>query len=148
MAIPKSGPSGKYYLLASQGSDIKDLTIAVLNKDRNDVQALDLYINVSQQVTLSVQGPGELHLSGFFEPSREEMDENMFLEEDEDEEEEEEEEVAGNLNQNLKQAKQNALKNATAARKQQVSDEDESEDEDYGEEDEDESEEEEEEPVQ
>ena len=37
VAIPKNGPNGKYYLLASQGSDIKDLTIAVLNKDRNDV---------------------------------------------------------------------------------------------------------------
>lgn len=54
VAIPKSGPSGKYYLLASQGNDIKDLTIAVLSKDKNDVQALGLYINASQQVTLTV----------------------------------------------------------------------------------------------
>ena len=44
-------------------------------------------------MTLSITGPGELHLSGFFEPQRDEMDENMFL--DEDEEEEEEEEVQG-----------------------------------------------------
>ena len=54
VAIPKSGPAGKYYLLATQGTEIKDLTIAVLNKDKNDVQALDIYINVSQQVSLSV----------------------------------------------------------------------------------------------
>ena len=78
------------------------MTLAVLNKDKNDVQALDLYINASQQITLSVSGPGELHLSGFFEPAREEMDENMFYDEEEDEDEEEEEEVGGKINQNLK----------------------------------------------
>lgn len=141
IAIPKSGPKGKYYLLASQGSEIKDLTVGVLEKDKNEVQALDLYINVSQQVTLTVQGPGELHLSGFFEPSREEMDEHMFDDEEDEEEEEEEEEEINGLNKSLKAAKLNAQKNATVARKQADSDEEE-DDEDFEDEDEDEEEEE------
>ena len=37
VAIPKNAPNGKYYLLASFGKDVKDLTLASLNKERNDV---------------------------------------------------------------------------------------------------------------
>lgn len=130
VALPKNAPNGKVSLLASMGKDLKDLTIATLQKDKVDQVYLDLYINISQNVTLSVSG-GELHLSGFFEPQRDEMDENMFLDEDEDEEEEE---VQGNgkLNASLKQAKVNAMKNAKGG----ASDEDEDDDEeDYDEED-------------
>lgn len=42
-------------------------------------------------MTLSVEG-GELHLSGFYEPQRDEMDEGMFMDEEEDDEEEDVEE--------------------------------------------------------
>lgn len=56
--------------------------------------SLDLYFNTTQNVTLSVQGAAELHLSGFFEPNRDEMDEGMFM--DAEEEDDEEEEVLGN----------------------------------------------------
>jgi len=79
------------------------LTIACLQKDKVDSFALDLYINVSQNLTISVQGAAEIHLSGFFEPQSSEIDENMFLDEGEDEEEEEENE--GKLSSSLKQAK-------------------------------------------
>lgn len=136
VALPKSAGNGKVHLVASMGKDLKDLTLATLQKDKVETLALDLYVNVSQQVTLAIQGAGELHLSGFFEPQREEMEENMFDYggEDEDEDEEEEEEVNGKkLNQSLKVAKQNALKNA------HLSDEEEDdEDDDEDEEDEDE----------
>ena len=76
------------------------MTLATLQKDKVESVALDLYVNVSQQVVLSVSGaPGaELHLSGFFEPQREGEDEGMFMdaeEEDEDEEISDEEQVAG-----------------------------------------------------
>ena len=69
---------------------------------------------------MSVSGAqgAELHLSGFFEPQREMDDEGMFMDGAEDEEEEgsDDEEVAGKkLNQSLKQAKTNALKNVSAA---------------------------------
>jgi hypothetical protein len=50
------------------GKDIKELTLTTLTKDKVESIALDLYINVTQDVTLSVLGSGELHLSGFFEP--------------------------------------------------------------------------------
>lgn len=84
------------------GKDLKDLTLATLCKDKVETIALDIYINVSQNVTLSISGPGELHLSGFYEPQRDEMDENMFLDEEEEDEEEEVLVAGGKVNQNLK----------------------------------------------
>lgn len=103
---------------------------------------VDIYINVTQNVTLSIVGGGELHLSGFFEPQREDMDENMFLDEDEEDEEEEELVPGVKVNQNLKQAKANALKNAKGGAPLPDSDEDDDEeDEDDDEEDEDDDEE-------
>ena len=73
------------------GKDLQKLTLATLQKDKVETISLDIYINVSQQVTLSVEG-GELHLSGFYEPQRDEMDEGMFMDEEEDDEEEDVEE--------------------------------------------------------
>jgi hypothetical protein len=54
-------------------------------------------------------------LGGYFEPNKD-LDEGMFYDgqeeyDDEDEEEENEADTNGKLNKNLKQAKQNALKN-------------------------------------
>jgi hypothetical protein len=109
VALPRDAKANsKVTLLVSMGKDLKDLTIATLTKDKVEVVALDLYINISQAVSFSTVG-GDLHLSGFFEPQREEMDENMFFDGEEDEEEEGEDEVSGNL----KTAKQNAMKNST-----------------------------------
>ena len=81
--------------------------MACLTKDKLDTQSLDLYFNVNQKVTLSVSGSAEIHLSGYFEPNREEMDDEgmMFDDADEDEDEDFEEEVAakgGKLDKNLK----------------------------------------------
>jgi len=69
VSLPKTATqAGKVYLLASSGKDLQNLTIACLQKDKVDSFALDLYINVSQNLTISVQGAAEIHLSGFFEP--------------------------------------------------------------------------------
>lgn len=95
VALPKSAPQGKLYLLATMG-ELQGLTLASLEKGKVESVSLDLYVNVSQQITLSVAGApnAELHLSGFFEPQRSaEDEEGMFLDEEEDDEEEEE--VAG-----------------------------------------------------
>jgi hypothetical protein len=76
--------------------------LATLQKDKVENVALDIYINVSQTLTLSVSS-GELHLSGFFEPQRDEVDDGMFLDEDEDEDEDEEVEAnGGKLKDSLK----------------------------------------------
>jgi Nucleoplasmin-like domain len=109
VALPKNAPNGKIYLQASMGANLKDLTLATLIKDKVESVALDLYVNVSQQVVLSVSGPqgAELHLSGFFEPQREGDDEGMFMDGEDDEEIDEEDvsdedEKAGkNLNKSL-----------------------------------------------
>ena len=85
--------------------DIKNLCVATLQADKKEQQALDIYINVSQDITISTKGPNEVHLSGYFEPSADaehgalgDMEEVLGLEDDEEEEEEdddsEEEEVA------------------------------------------------------
>lgn len=112
------------------GKDLSGVVIATLQKDKVEQVALDLYINVSQNVVLSVEGNGELHLTGFFEPQRDDMDEGMFL--DEDEEDEEEEPAAnGKLNASLKVAKANAMKNAQGGASD---DEDSEDDEEYDEE--------------
>jgi len=123
------------------GKDLKDLTLATLQKDKVETVALDIYINVSQNVTLSISGAGELHLSGFFEPQRDDMDENMFLDEEEEDEEDEEIEVAGTgkVNQNLKQAKANALKNAKGGAPIPDSDDEDEDDEDEDEDEEEDS---------
>ena len=107
-ALPKNTTGGgKVYLLASQGKDLQNMTLTCLQKDKIDSASLDLYINITQNLTLSVQGAPELHLSGYFEPNRDELDEGgLMLDEDEDEldEEEEEEGLNGKVNKNLKQA--------------------------------------------
>ena len=100
---------------------------------------LDIYFNITQNVTISAVG-GEVHLSGFFEPQKEELDDDMFLDDEEEEEEEEGVATNGKLNASLKQAKANALKNAKGAfgDEDEDDDDDEEEEEDYDEEDEDE----------
>ncbi len=65
-ALPANS-TGKVHLLASDGKEVKDLVLATLQKDRVENVSLDIYINVSQNLTLSVSS-GEIHLSGFFEP--------------------------------------------------------------------------------
>jgi hypothetical protein len=151
VALPKNAPAGKVHLLITMGKGtegVQDLTLATLQKDKIESIALDLYVNVQQQITLSVSGaPGaELHLSGFFEPQREEDDdEGMFVDGEEDEEEEEEVATGSTkkLQSSLQQAKTNALKNASKLG--ELASEDDEDDEEYddeeeGEDEEDESE--------
>ena len=140
VALPATS-QGKVHLLASDGKEIKDLVLATLQKDKVENVSLDIYINVTQNLTLSASS-GELHLSGFFEPQRDEVDDGMFLDEDEEDDEDEEVEAGtGKLKDSLKQAKANALKNARAL-EEDDDDEDEDEDDEDLDEDEDEDEEE------
>lgn len=111
VALPASA-TGKVQLLASDGKEVKDLVLATLHKDKVENVSLDIYINASQNIVLSVSG-GEVHLSGFFEPQRDDVDEGMFMDDDEDEDEDDEvEATGGKLKDSLKQARTNALKNA------------------------------------
>jgi len=74
------------------GKQLKNLNIAVLS-DKCEVQALDLYLNISQDITIAVQGKGEVHMSGYFEPNNSLEDGMMMgdMEDDEDIDDEEEE---------------------------------------------------------
>ena len=102
VALPaNASSSGKTYLLLSNDKGIKDLTLACLQKDKKEVQPFDIYINNSQKLTLTVQGDSDLHLSGYFEPMSNELDEDMLFD-GEDEDEEEEEETGGKINSNLR----------------------------------------------
>jgi hypothetical protein len=77
--------------MGGKGEQIKDLTVACLEKNKVETAFLDLYVNITQQVTLSVSGPtcAELHLTGYFEPQRETDEEAMFMDGEEEEEEDE-----------------------------------------------------------
>lgn len=144
----------KTFVQVSMGKDLKGLQIAVLTPDRNEVQALDLYLNISQDITISVRGKGEVHLAGYFEPNNS-LDDQMYgqdlgeLDEDEESEEESEEEVpkkkavanggkadpdvqgfkkGSDLDKSLKAANKNTIKNSMDV--ESDSDDEESEDED------------------
>ena len=92
----KSGAQSVFVTLKSSGDnvanrDIKNLCIARLSEKREQ-QALDIYLNVSQDITITTSGPGEVHLSGYFEPGRGAEEGalgdmgDLELEDDEDEE--------------------------------------------------------------
>jgi beta-phosphoglucomutase-like phosphatase (HAD superfamily) len=76
-------------------------------------------------VTLIVKGPSEVHISGYFEPKGDDMDDDMFYgnedaeEEAEEDEEESDEKPAAKpmkaIEANLKQAQANSAKNASAS---------------------------------
>ena len=97
--------SKSYVTVTMRGSDaaktLKNLTIAVLTPDKNEMQPLDIYCNISQDLTISCQGKNEVHMAGYFEPNREleagfdpneldDDDEEMELEDVEDDDDEEE----------------------------------------------------------
>lgn len=119
-----SGKSTRLY--AKNGKDA-NVCIACLS-DKQEQASLDLYINCTQNVTFSVQGPSEIHLSGYFEPKGDDMDDDMFYgqegaegeddEDEDDDDEDEEEEVkpkhgkAKAIDDNLKMAQMNSQKNA------------------------------------
>jgi nucleophosmin 1 len=143
---------GKSYVTASLGKELKNLTVAVLAPNRHEVQPLDLYLNISQNITLSVVGKNEVHLSGYFEPNNSVEDQlygaGMEDELDDDEEEEEEDvedklfgapsgakkaSAGENLDKSLKAARKNALKNTMNEDDDDSSDEEDDDSEEEGE---------------
>jgi len=94
-ALSKASEPGKAYLMITKGKET--FTVAVLQKDKVETVLMDIYVRTSQNVKLTVSGKGEVHVTGYFEPT-EEVDkdaEEAFLEgalgEEEDESESEEE---------------------------------------------------------
>jgi hypothetical protein len=59
------------------GKELKNLQIACLAPNSHEVQPLDLYLNISQNITISVSGKSEVHLSGYFEPNNS-IEEGMY----------------------------------------------------------------------
>jgi len=60
------------------------------------MQPLDLYLNVSQNITISCSGKNEVHLSGYFEPNNS-LDDAMYGQEEMDDEDEDEDGIEGKL---------------------------------------------------
>ena len=62
------------------------LTLAVLEKDKNDMASLDLFFPTSNPPTFFNNSKNEIHLTGYFEPENEEdmdgMDDMSDLEEE------------------------------------------------------------------
>ena len=84
--------------------------MAILSKDRDAVK-VDLYFNVTQDVKLVLKGAPkgtEVSLSGYYEPSADDVDDDMFMgapgmEDDDEDDEDDEEEVAPSKAKALKQ---------------------------------------------
>jgi len=69
VSLPKNAEcKGNVYLTATMEKDLSNLTIANLKKGDRESQPIDIYIHMSQNIKLSVQGANEVHLSGYFEP--------------------------------------------------------------------------------
>jgi hypothetical protein len=117
-ALPKSAQAGKIQLTLSNGKDLKDLVVCTLQKEKVENQSLDLYIHISQPIELKVSGPGEIHLSGYVEPSQD-MEDNEFMqggdlddEEDSEEEMDEQRTKDKRVKDNIKAAQANAKQNS------------------------------------
>lgn len=81
--------------LVSVLANKQEITLAVLSKDQ-DTAKVDLYFNVTQDVKLVLKGAPkgtEVSLSGYYEPSADDMDDDMFgggMEPEEDDDEDDE----------------------------------------------------------
>jgi len=76
--------------------------VSVLTPGQAESQPLDLYLNISQDITLKVIGKNEVHLSGYFEVNEDQMD-NYGQEMDEEGEEEITEEELAKLRAEIDQ---------------------------------------------
>ena len=74
VAKPSDAPTR---LFVKCGKD-SEVCIASLTKARDEV-SLDHYINCTQNITLSVRGPAEVHLSGYFEPKGDDMEDDYMF---------------------------------------------------------------------
>ena len=89
-ALSKSSEPGKTYLLLHKGDEA--FTIGSLQKDKVDMLVFDIYVRTSQKVKFTVSGKGEVHITGYFEPTEERDIDDEILGRLEDVEEEEESE--------------------------------------------------------
>jgi hypothetical protein len=98
-ALSRSSGEGKTYLLLTNDKEI--LTLAVLQKGKIENYSMSIKVIVSPKVKLSVLGNGEVHVTGYFEPSLKDYSESDIedkglkaVEEFEESEESSEEEPA------------------------------------------------------
>jgi nucleophosmin 1 len=108
-----------------------------LQKDKVESHIFDIYFRVTQKVSFSVKGKGEVHLTGYWEPTEDMLDDLGYggadLEGLEDEEEEDDEEALAAVSKNIKEAKKNSQKNKVLAKPRpddEEEDDDEEDDED------------------
>jgi nucleophosmin 1 len=81
----ENGPSHVTVSMKHATKEVNNLTLAVLKPGSQDVQNLNVYFNVSQNITLSCHGKNEVHLSGYFEPNNTMEDGGMYGDEMEEE---------------------------------------------------------------
>ena len=67
---PKSNGRSSVYL---QVADQSKILLSNLEVSKTDQVSVDLFVRVSDNVTFSLEGQGEVHVSGYFEPDSEDM---------------------------------------------------------------------------
>lgn len=70
-------PNAKPTRVYCKNAKEDEVIIASLS-DKVEQASLDLYINCTQNVTLYVKGPSDVHLSGYFEPKGDDMDDDLM----------------------------------------------------------------------
>jgi len=60
---------GKSYVSLSDGRDLKNFSVATLVPDKVDSTTLNLSLNITYDIILTLVGKNEVHLSGYFEPN-------------------------------------------------------------------------------
>lgn len=115
VALAHNAGGGRVYLNVQR--DGKTFTICSLQKDKTEHVSVDLYFKPSEEATLSTKGDSTIHLTGYWEPSQDLLDDDLGMGqmemdpgmiEDEEPEEEMDEETANDL----RLAEENAKKNS------------------------------------
>lgn len=79
VALSKTSDVGKTYLIVTKGKE--SFTLACLQKDKVESHSLDLYLTLDQNLTLTVSGKGEMHVTGYLEIGSDvDSDEEAFIE--------------------------------------------------------------------
>ena len=72
-ALPQKAPAGKTVVQAKVGSET--FALCTLEKEKLECYSLGIYFRVPQKVTFSVNGPAEVHLTGYWEPTMDMLEE-------------------------------------------------------------------------
>ena len=70
LALAANVKHGKSIVTLSNGKELHKFSVANLVPDKVESVALNLSLNIKQDIVLTLVGKNEVHLSGYFEPNQ------------------------------------------------------------------------------